>query len=384
MSLNNNKSSSSASASSASAFASVSSPLECAQQIIDLSRDARYLAAKELWNNNNIDEFLEYIEDKAKKQTLETIRTRFNEVSDAMHQQALSEDSDWIHAISYYGIDTHYKLEGEGQDFAIRMEGKLEGVPLFEQAAVVHEVDLWTDWMPFVKHSKTVDKVSHGDIVAYAAVSLPLISRDVLLHMYCADCLQESGKVVILGKSIKTWPTFDEATMAKSYGWLSHDRVEIHDVKVVVDVLSPTEIKTTILMSFDLKLSYIPQSLINFITRNLAGVFLSLFQARAKSVFEDPKCSTSKLICTKTDFYFEFLYIKLKRLCDSKNWPLHLSTSMTSAIDIFLAKSNIGCEKTITTTRNAGAEETLFIDSSNAAATSNIGETVLSRLEGDK
>ncbi len=148
--------------SDASVKLSLRSPSEIAAEILELTRDARFLAAKEVWDANSA--ALSEIQDASMKAELELAHKRVQEVTVALQDQELT--SDWTHAISYFGIDTHYQYRQGSREMSIRMEGTLQGVPLFEQAAVVHEVDLWTDWIPFVTHAKTVEKVSHGEIIA--------------------------------------------------------------------------------------------------------------------------------------------------------------------------------------------------------------------------
>lgn len=46
------------------------------------------------------------------------------------------------------------------------MEGTLENLPLFEQCAVIHEIDLFKQWIPFCNESILIDKIGNAELVA--------------------------------------------------------------------------------------------------------------------------------------------------------------------------------------------------------------------------
>ena len=68
-------------------------------------------------------------------------------------------------------------------------------------------------------------------------ISVPPLSRDTLLRAYAGDCLQEEGKVVIIGSSIDNWENHD--IPFKEEGWF-HKRMNIKKFQAIVHVLSPT------------------------------------------------------------------------------------------------------------------------------------------------
>jgi hypothetical protein len=74
-------------------------------------------------------------------------------------------DSSWTHGITYFGITTHYKLAADGT-IKFRLEGVLENLPIFEQCAVIHEIDLFKEWIPFCSDSMMVDKIGKSELIA--------------------------------------------------------------------------------------------------------------------------------------------------------------------------------------------------------------------------
>ncbi len=59
------------------------------------------------------------------------------------------------------------------------------------------------------------------------------------MHAYGADCMQEYGKVVILGKSVEEESYSAKSVPWKSTGWL-HKRMRVQDMEAIVEALSPT------------------------------------------------------------------------------------------------------------------------------------------------
>jgi hypothetical protein len=263
-------------------------------------------------------------------------------------------DSSWSHGSSLFGIHTHYKLTDEGS-IMIRLEGELDNLPLFEQLAVIHEVDLFHEWMPFCNASSCIEKIGPSEIVAYLSVNLPPITRDALLRAYGVDCMAEEGKILLIGGSIDDWilqstdkdstqdtdsglriplypsdstirdpetspvsiPDLQKTPWKKPPGWF-HDRMIIKDFKSIISVKGPNTAKTgrfdyllninhlavsrkkifiednllnisllryltVILARVDPKIA-LPQPFINFIIKNIAGVFLGIFQRQVAKV----------------------------------------------------------------------------------------------------
>jgi hypothetical protein len=261
-------------------------------------------------------------------------------------------DSSWSHGSSLFGIHTHYKLTDEGS-IMIRLEGELDNLPLFEQLAVIHEVDLFHEWLPFCNASSCIEKVGPSEIVAYLSVNLPPITRDALIRAYGVDCMTEEGKILIIGGSIDDWilqstdrdstkdtdsglriplypsnstisdpetlpdsiPDLQKTPWKQPPGWF-HDRMIIKDFQSIISIKGPNTAKTglsllnrnhlavsrkKILIKDNLHNVFIslyltvilarveprialPQPFINFIIKNIAGVFLSIFQRQVAKV----------------------------------------------------------------------------------------------------
>jgi hypothetical protein len=191
--------------------------------------------------------------------------------------------------------------------------------------------------------------LGQAEIVAYFGVFVPPLSRDSLIRAYGVDCLQEHGKVLLLGASVDDWPvpgdgvgdgdggtssesgsgrstsssgkqpasvfniqrlmggggsgsgsgktsassssssaTDTAAPWRKPSGWFT-DRMVVKRFRSIITVLSPSTAKTIIVAHVDPKVA-LPQSLINFVMRNMAGILLNVFQRQVQYVAAHPRC----------------------------------------------------------------------------------------------
>ena len=177
------------------------------QQILQLTTDCRLLAAKTLY-----DELLESLvavpnaklsDELQNNSTIQQMLQRENDARDLLSAGNVL-DSSWLLGSVLFGNTTHYKLQEDGT-MTVRLEGEFDDMPLFEQLAVIHEVDLFQEWMPFCSNSILVDKVGPAELLCYMHMFIPPIKRDTLMHAHGVDCLMEHGKILLLGGSIDDW-----------------------------------------------------------------------------------------------------------------------------------------------------------------------------------
>lgn len=62
------------------------------------------------------------------------------------------------------------------------------------------------------------------------------------MNAYGADCLTEHGKLLIIGKSIDSYP--EKEVPFRTPGWF-HDRMEVKQFRAITEVLTPTSAKVS-------------------------------------------------------------------------------------------------------------------------------------------
>ncbi len=129
------------------------------KEIIPLIEDSRYLAAFE--------KFEEWMNGKEMegelKPTIDLFLQRVEDIKKALSYE--DEGADWILGNSMFGINTYYQIASDN-NIVLKLEGVMEELPYFEQLAVIHEVDLYKEWVPFCSESTTIDKLAHAELVA--------------------------------------------------------------------------------------------------------------------------------------------------------------------------------------------------------------------------
>ena len=177
------------------------------EQLFNAADDSQYLKAAKIWKElqktDNLD--VRDISDQDKRIKLAEILHRASEVQAAMEIENISigqsnSDQTWTLGAEYWGLKTYYQIENN--NIRVRMEGGIDDLPLFEQCAVIHEVDLFKEWVPFCSDSRLIEKIGRAELIFYLCVSPLMISRDACMHAYGADCLYEFGQIILIGRSI--------------------------------------------------------------------------------------------------------------------------------------------------------------------------------------
>jgi len=101
-------------------------------------------------------------------------------------------------------ITSSYRREQDGS-LSLKVEGDVNGLPLFEQVGVMREVDLYHLWAPFVSKSKKLASLGKLDQVGWFQVSPPMtlgLVRDTCYRAIGCDCMMESGEVIVVAQGL--------------------------------------------------------------------------------------------------------------------------------------------------------------------------------------
>jgi hypothetical protein len=115
----------------------------------------------------------------------------------------LNENDDWTHASTHFGITTHYRREADNS-FSIKLEGEMEGVPLFEQLCTLKEVDLHSNWSPGCTSSLTIAELDKLDTVGWVMIGVPSfgLARDMCFRVIGCDNILENGCIILAGQGL--------------------------------------------------------------------------------------------------------------------------------------------------------------------------------------
>jgi hypothetical protein len=221
------------------------------------------------------------------------------------------------------------------------LEGEIKDVPLFEQLCVLKEVDLHYKWAPFCSSSLTIADLDKLDTVGWFMIGLPHfgIARDGCFRAIGCDNFAEDGSFLLSGQGLKDRKPSDKSPVEDTY--LSQDpvvdileippvpsrrgsgRMTIRKFDAKIHVTSPTSASTRIVANIDPNIAFMPQSLLEFIMKHLAGVVLAKVQAAAKKVSKNPVTNVHAIkMREEKQFYKDWLMAKFQYVCDSNGWEM--------------------------------------------------------------
>mmetsp|Transcript_5439 Transcript_5439/g.8929 ORF Transcript_5439/g.8929 Transcript_5439/m.8929 type:complete len:896 (+) Transcript_5439:182-2869(+) len=256
----------------------------------------------------------------------------------ALFKRALDElqkNDDWIFSQTLFGVTTYYRKEADGS-LSIKMEGQLHDVPIFEQLAIVREVDLHQTWAPFCTSSMTIKEMDKLDTIGWFVLGAPQLglARDGIFRAIGCDNMAEEGSILIVGQGIDDRP--DDEPYAESFltegleglelpekpTRMGSGRLTIRHFAATIDILSATSLETKLVANIDPNLP-LPKSLLDFIMRKMCGVVLSKLQNAAKKVDKDPvRNEHAQRMRQEHEFYKDWLLPKFEAFCKMSHWEM--------------------------------------------------------------
>ncbi|XVE96252.1 hypothetical protein REPUB_Repub02eG0205300 [Reevesia pubescens] len=254
-------------------------------------------------------QILQYTQDEKEGKFSETLLDkRAQEVSNFLDMLRSTSVDD--HQLSKSSETSHgeWKLKHDNEEFrvmyregpygtpfhTILVEGYVDG-PLDICLCISWESALYKKWWPQssfpsfkVTSSTCLQKVRIGEQISLVRVKVawPLSAREALLHYFFFEYFQDD-LIVILVNTISDVSSIDKAT----HGFTNDGIPEAKDV-VRIDVVGGFALQKVnnersyfrTIATMDIKLDFVPPSLINFLARQLVGNGFRLYQKTVASV----------------------------------------------------------------------------------------------------
>lgn len=97
----------------------------------------------------------------------------------------------------------------------------------------------------------------------------------------------------------------------------------IRKFEAVIHITSPTSCNTRIVANINPNISFIPNSLLEFIMKHLAGVLLAKLQGASKKAALHPVTNAHAVkMREEREFYQKWLMAKFQGICESKGWEM--------------------------------------------------------------
>jgi len=181
---------------------------------------------------------------------------------------------------------------------------------------VIAEIDLYVNWIPFLADAKVLVEITNYRKSVYCRAGLPwpMSDRDMFLYGFGADLLEED-KVVIVVRSVNS--KADEPTSTTAAADSDEDdssnlispedlakimtvvpkspggamRMDCHFAGFVMESLSETRTRLTVLINADPMMSAIPYWLLNYVMKQFGHLIFARLEGLATgikgSVFEE-------------------------------------------------------------------------------------------------
>lgn len=252
----------------------------------------------------------------------------------------MDESEGWTLAQTLFGVTTYYRRE-EDNSLSVKLEGELKGIPLFEQIAVLREIDLYAHWAPFCSSSQMLGHLGKLDSVGWMMIGLPNfgIARDSCFRAVGCDCVAEDGSVIMIGRGVED--NVSGAPVDETSKFLSHDpilknldippiptrmgsgRLTMKMFEAKIKVLGPDHCHTYILANVDPNLAFVPQALIEFVTKKMCGFLLNKLQTAAKKIITHPVRNIhAQRMRDEKAFYQHWLLPKFKAIAADNGWSV--------------------------------------------------------------
>ena len=283
----------------------------------------------------------EYIDARAlldeKRETLEILEHRCRLFRAA--QKNLTEQEEWTLASTHFGISTYYRREKD-ETLSLKLEGEMNDIPLFEQVCVLKEVDLHYKWAPFCTSSMTIADLDKLDVVGWFMFGLSGfgLARDGCFRAIGCDNIQDDGSILLAGQGIQDVkpgapgpedtflsddPIISKLTIPPVPTRRGADRMTCRKFDAKITVTSPRAANIKLVANIDPNISFLPQSLLEFVMKQVCGILLAKLQTAAKKVVNHPVTNEHAIRMREEEpFYRQWLMAKFQAICEQKGWEM--------------------------------------------------------------
>jgi len=121
----------------------------------------------------------------------------------------LADSQDWKVEKATETVNISYKQIEGTKLITLKMEGEID-VPLLHLLTLIYEIDLWDQWVPFLKKPVELKQIHRAAKMVYIDIGLPFPLADRNAHIYGTgiDRLKENGTILIMSRGIDNDPEF--------------------------------------------------------------------------------------------------------------------------------------------------------------------------------
>jgi len=115
---------------------------------------------------------------------------------------AIKDEEGWLSEKFEGKTHVKYKQLPQSKTVSIKIEAELD-ISIFNLCALIYEIELFKNWVPFCDKSYTIKKIKRAEKVVYLKLGLPILSdREAYMDGFGVDRLDENGTILIICKTI--------------------------------------------------------------------------------------------------------------------------------------------------------------------------------------
>ncbi|KAJ1447002.1 hypothetical protein M885DRAFT_544426 [Pelagophyceae sp. CCMP2097] len=240
----------------------------------------------------------------------------------------------WSLGHSYLGVDTFFRrADGE---LWLKTQGAMEDVDIFCTVGVLREVELFKEWMPFMRSVSLVKEVDFSRLMCHFSLGVPaLLTRDCVLRVAACNAALEDAALYFEGASPEDGETeWEGAAIPKYTTWFNFNRMRVVALNACIKFTSPTSQFVQVVVAVDLRLT-IPAPLLDFFLKKLVGVFLVLWRRQSRFIAADADSPHRVEMERDHAFYRDWLWPKYLEFCNKQGWdrptpPVSIDDGLTT------------------------------------------------------
>lgn len=238
----------------------------------------------------------------------------------AARAQCANDEIDWEPGYSYLGIETSFRYDDRGQLW-LKTEGAMNDVNIYYTVAVIREVELFGEWVPFMRTVSKLAQVDFSRLCTHFSVGIRgVLVRDCVLRVSACNSALSEGALYFEGAS----PADDieslyGAPLPPRCRSFASDRMSVTALHARIEFAAPDAQRCKVVAAVDLRLS-LPRVLLDFTLKHLVGVFLVLWRRQARRVARDADCEHRRAIEADGAFYRDFLDVKYAEFLEARGW----------------------------------------------------------------
>lgn len=180
-------------------------------------------------------------------------------------------------------LTTKYKMIPRTALISLRFEAILD-IPLLNVLALLYEIDLYSEWVPFLTQSEQLKSIHRASKVVYIKTSLPppLADRDAFLYGIGVDYSVEDGSIMILAKSLDTNPELMKRHQVDASKTTKNVKMEMKFACFKIKPLGRNRCEMLGIANVDPKITFLPSRVLNWLVRKTTTMLIERMLKKAQ------------------------------------------------------------------------------------------------------